>query len=108
MLVMMVHATDTNDVQVWTMVDGVTRQLQTLLTRSGSYVERYAGGVGVTCLFRGGERAVTVELAKPLVARTAVVLLEVHGAEELVALLQHGVSFRQIRPSSQCSRRDQC
>ncbi len=72
---MIVHATDTNDVQVWTMVDGVTRQLQTLLTRSGSYVARYAGGGGATCLLRGGERAVTGGLTKPLVAGIPVVLL---------------------------------
>lgn len=75
MLVSIVHATDTNDVQVWIMVDGVTRQLQTLLTRSGSYVAMYAGGVGATCLFRGGERAVAKGLIRLLVAETAVVLL---------------------------------
>lgn len=83
MFVTTVHAIDMNDVQVCTMVDGVTRQLQTLLTRRGSYGARKAGAVCVTCLFRGGEAAVAVVLTKPLVAaERAVVLLLLHGSEE--------------------------
>jgi hypothetical protein len=61
--VLVVYPAEAVAVKVVTMVDGVTRQLQTLLNRRVGYVLACAGATGAACLFRCGGRTVTVALA---------------------------------------------
>jgi hypothetical protein len=56
------NSAEANDVMVVTIVDGVTRQLQTLLKRRGGYVPACAGASAGCCLFKGGETTEAVAL----------------------------------------------
>jgi secreted trypsin-like serine protease len=62
------NSAEANDVRVVMIVDGVTRQLQTLLKRSGGYVLACAGASGGPCLFKGGETTEAVALGELPVA----------------------------------------
>lgn len=64
--VSVVYSASAISVIVVMIVDGVTRQLQTLLKRREGYVEASPGGTGIPCLFRSGETTDVVALGKLL------------------------------------------
>lgn len=73
-------------INVVTMVDGVTRQLQILLKRSGANVAACVGGTGGACLFKGGETTEAVALGELPIYGSTVALLVLQGSEDAVAL----------------------
>jgi hypothetical protein len=83
-IVSIVQATELYDVQVAVKVDGVTRQLHALLKRSGGYVPATINGIGESCLLGGGRKTGRVAFGELAVERTSVVLLDSHGAVEVV------------------------
>lgn len=85
--VSVVYSAEAVSVNVVMIVDGVTRQLQTLLRRSAEYAPASAGGTGGPCRFTGGETTEAVALGALPVAEITVALLELHVSMGAVALL---------------------